>query len=129
MPSSRDFLPLNWAAFAVWFANYVTQLAALKTKYNISEATLEALVQDNAWVQFWAGKRDVAKQQETVRKMLRNPSADPKELDKAMTRLRELNDTQQAVAQAMVISLLDRMSPKERTTASRRCRRKWRRAD
>ena len=63
MPTSRDFLPLNWAAFAVWMANFVTQLAGLQAKYSVSNDSLEALQQDNDWVQFWAPKRDVAKQQ------------------------------------------------------------------
>jgi len=59
----RDFIPQNWAAFAIWFANFILQLNALKTKYNVSEAKIDELTLDNAWVQFWADKQDAAKQQ------------------------------------------------------------------
>jgi hypothetical protein len=59
----RDFIPKNWAAFAVWFANFVVQLAALKTKYNIQAATLSALEADNDWVQFWTEAKAKAKLQ------------------------------------------------------------------
>ena len=59
----RDFIPQNWAAFAVWFANFVVQLEVLKTKYNVSEAAIAALVEDNTWTQFWAEGQAAAKQQ------------------------------------------------------------------
>ena len=59
----RDYIPVNWAAFAVWMANFVKQLDLLKTKYNISEAKVDELTADNGWVQFWADAQSNAKQQ------------------------------------------------------------------
>ena len=59
----RDFIPKNWAAFAVWFANFITQLKILKTKYGVSDAKVDALEADNDWVQFWAEARNMAKVQ------------------------------------------------------------------
>jgi hypothetical protein len=61
--TTRDFLPRNWAAFAVWFANFIVQLEVLKTKYGVSSEKIEALGLDNLWTQFWANKQDAAKQQ------------------------------------------------------------------
>jgi hypothetical protein len=63
MATGRDFLPLNWAAFAVWLANFIVQLAVLKTKYNVSDDMIAALVNDNKWVQFWADAQSAAKTQ------------------------------------------------------------------
>lgn len=59
----RDFLPMNWAAFAVWIANFVVQLGTLKTKYGVSNDKVDALLLDNTWVQFWADGRSKTKQQ------------------------------------------------------------------
>lgn len=52
MATTRDFIPLNWAAFAVWFANFIVQVGNLKTKYGISTDKISALEADNTWVQF-----------------------------------------------------------------------------
>lgn len=59
----RDFIPKNWAAFAVWLANFIVQLAVLKTKYNVSDEMIGALTADNTWVQFWADAQAAAKTQ------------------------------------------------------------------
>lgn len=63
MATIRDYIPLNWAAFAVWMANFTAQLEVLKTKYNVSETAVANLVEDNTWVQFWADAQSNAKQQ------------------------------------------------------------------
>lgn len=60
---NKDFIPHNWAAFAVWFANFIVQLQALATKYGVSHDRVLALIADNAWVQFWAPKQEVGKNQ------------------------------------------------------------------
>lgn len=60
---NKDFIPRNWAAFAVWFANFIVQLQALAEKYSVSEEKVEALGNDNTWVQFWAKKQEDAKKQ------------------------------------------------------------------
>jgi hypothetical protein len=63
MPTSREYIPLNWAAFAVWLANFIVQLEVLKTKYGVSGDKITALKADNVWVQFWADAQAAAKQQ------------------------------------------------------------------
>lgn len=63
MPSNKDYIPQNWAAFAVWFANFVVQVQALATKYNVSGAKVAELEKDNTWVQFWAEAQPLANQQ------------------------------------------------------------------
>ena len=63
MPS-RDFIPQNREAFAVWFANFILQLGTLAAKYGISAAKVTELTADNAWVQYWIEARNTAKQQE-----------------------------------------------------------------
>lgn len=59
----KDFIPSNWGAFAVWFANFVVQLNALGAKYSVAAAKITQLEADNEWVQFWADKQAIAKQQ------------------------------------------------------------------
>ena len=63
MATGRDFLPLNWAAFAVWMANFIKQLVVLKTKYNVSDDMIAALTADNTWVQDWVNNKALARQQ------------------------------------------------------------------
>ena len=63
MTTFRDFIPKNWAAFAVWFANFVVQLDVLKGKYGVAGDKIDALTADNTWVQFWAEALAKAKQQ------------------------------------------------------------------
>lgn len=60
---TKDFIPQNWAAFAVWFANFVAQVKVLATKYGVAKAKTDELDDDNVWVQFWADKQEVSKQQ------------------------------------------------------------------
>jgi hypothetical protein len=59
----RDFIPQNWAAFAVWLANFIVQLQVLATKCNVSGDKIAALQADNVWVQFWAEAQANAKAQ------------------------------------------------------------------
>lgn len=62
--ASRDFIPSNWDAFAVWSANFETQLPNLATKYGVSAAVLLQVEKDNTWVQYWVDAKTAAKQQE-----------------------------------------------------------------
>jgi hypothetical protein len=64
MPTSRDYIPMNWAAFAVWFANFIVQLQVLAAKYSVSAAKVAQLVKDNDWVQYWVEAKAAGKQQE-----------------------------------------------------------------
>lgn len=60
----KDYIPQNWAAFAVWFANFAVQLQGLAEKYNVPEPKVAQMILDNAWVQYWVEARNSAKQQE-----------------------------------------------------------------
>lgn len=62
--SSRDYIPNNWDAFAVWMANFNNQLPTVATKYNVSAAVLTKVGKDNEWLQYWVEARNTGKQQE-----------------------------------------------------------------
>ncbi len=62
MPS-RDYIPRNWDAFAVWMANFTAQLPTLAAKYGISAAVLTQTTKDNEWVQYWVDAKNAAKLQ------------------------------------------------------------------
>ena len=63
--ASRDYMPKNFAVFAVWLKNLATELpGALATKYGISAAVLAQLAADNVWADFWVDAKAAAKQQE-----------------------------------------------------------------
>lgn len=60
----KDYIPQNWAALAVWLANFSFQLQGLANKYNVPEPKVTQISLDNAWVQYWVEARNTAKQQE-----------------------------------------------------------------
>lgn len=60
----KDYIPQNWAALAVWLANFSFQLQGLALKYNVPESKVTQIGLDNTWVQYWVEARNSAKQQE-----------------------------------------------------------------
>jgi hypothetical protein len=63
MSMNREYIPRNWAAFAVWFGNFVVQLNVLASKYGVVKAKTDELEADNVWTQFWAAAQETSKQQ------------------------------------------------------------------
>lgn len=64
MPASRDYLPRNFAVFAVWLKNFTANLTgAMATKYGVVAATLTQLTADSAWTDYWAAERSNVRDQ------------------------------------------------------------------
>ncbi len=58
-----DYIPKSWKAFAVWMANFNSQLPTVAEKYGIDAAAVLQTSKDNDWVQYWADFITAAKRQ------------------------------------------------------------------